>query len=172
MVPPPNPARLMELSGAYWQTSALHAAVKLDLFTTIGSALMPTSEIAAAIKADERALGMLLNALVAMGLLRKSGSAFGTTEESAVFLDAHSPAYQGHIILHHHQLMASWARLDEAVMTGRPVRTRASLQDDTARRHFLMGMFNIAMGLAPRVVAALDLSGRHRLLDLGGGPGT
>jgi len=35
-----------------------------------------------------------------------------------------------------------------------------------------MGMFNIASGLAPKVVKAVDLSGRKRLLDLGGGPGT
>jgi SAM-dependent methyltransferase len=35
-----------------------------------------------------------------------------------------------------------------------------------------MGMFNLAMNLAPQVAARLDLSGRHRLLDLGGGPGT
>jgi predicted O-methyltransferase YrrM len=52
------------------------------------------------------------------------------------------------------------------------VRARSSLQDAEARRHFLMGMFNLAMGLAPRVAAALDLTGRRRLLDLGGGPGT
>jgi predicted O-methyltransferase YrrM len=35
-----------------------------------------------------------------------------------------------------------------------------------------MGMFNIAMGLAPRAVKEIDLSGRTHLLDLGGGPGT
>jgi SAM-dependent methyltransferase len=35
-----------------------------------------------------------------------------------------------------------------------------------------MGMFNLAMLLAPKVVARLDLAGKSRLLDLGGGPGT
>jgi SAM-dependent methyltransferase len=35
-----------------------------------------------------------------------------------------------------------------------------------------MGMFNLAMLVAPKIVPNIDLSGRRRLLDLGGGPGT
>jgi len=35
-----------------------------------------------------------------------------------------------------------------------------------------MGMFNMAMGLAPRIVPVIDVSNRQHLLDLGGGPGT
>ena len=68
--------------------------------------------------------------------------------------------------------MASWARLDEGVKSGQPIRDRVSKTDDSWRENFLMGMFNLAMGLAPHVVAAIDLTSRYRLLDLGGGPGT
>ena len=35
-----------------------------------------------------------------------------------------------------------------------------------------MGMFNLALAIAPRLAGTIDLSGRKRLLDLGGGPGT
>jgi hypothetical protein len=35
-----------------------------------------------------------------------------------------------------------------------------------------MGMFNLAMQLAPQLVPVVDLSGCRTLLDLGGGPGT
>ena len=35
-----------------------------------------------------------------------------------------------------------------------------------------MGMFNLAMQIAPEVASVVDLAGRSRLLDLGGGPGT
>ena len=31
-----NPAALLELSGSYWETCALHAGVKLELFTPLG----------------------------------------------------------------------------------------------------------------------------------------
>ena len=117
----PNPGRLLALSGQYWQTCALHAGVKLKLFTTIGREGRRAEQIAEMIHADVRAVTMLLNALVAMELLRREGSHFSNTDESRLFLDETSQTYQGHIILHHHQLMPSWARLDESVRTGRPV---------------------------------------------------
>jgi cyclopropane fatty-acyl-phospholipid synthase-like methyltransferase len=47
-----------------------------------------------------------------------------------------------------------------------------SYGEDAERESFLMGMFNLAMGIAPKIVAQIDLQGKGRLLDLGGGPGT
>ena len=35
-----------------------------------------------------------------------------------------------------------------------------------------MGMFNLAMAIAPKVSQEIDLSGKKHFLDLGGGPGT
>jgi SAM-dependent methyltransferase len=78
----------------------------------------------------------------------------------------------GHIIMHHHHLALSWSKLDEAVRTGGLMRTRSSGSDEEGRESFLMGMFNIAMNLAPRLVNTIDISDRRHLLDLGGGPGT
>jgi hypothetical protein len=79
----------------------------------------------------------------------------------------------GHIIMHHHHLLPGWARLHESVQSGQPLRDPDSHKDDEiARESFLMGMFNLASLLAPRITGAIDLSGRRRLLDLGGGPGT
>jgi SAM-dependent methyltransferase len=43
---------------------------------------------------------------------------------------------------------------------------------ETERESFLMGMFNLAMDLAPHFAREIDLSGRKRFLDFGGGPGT
>ena len=76
------------------------------------------------------------------------------------------------MIMHHHFLMESWSKLDEATQTGKQVRPRASFDDPTQREAFLMGMFNNAMLMAPRLVKEVDLSGKKHLLDLGGGPGT
>ncbi len=35
-----------------------------------------------------------------------------------------------------------------------------------------MGMFNMAMNMAPMIIPQIDISARRHLLDLGGGPGT
>jgi hypothetical protein len=68
-------------------------------------------------------------------------------------------------------VLDGWAQLHDAVKTGHPVEKR-SYGEDVERESFLMGMFNLAMGIAPRVVSQIDMKGRRRLLDLGGGPGT
>lgn len=170
---PWTPADLLQLSGGYWSACALHAGVKLDLFTHLVGQGMTPPELAGRLKCDVRGLTMLLNALAALDLLVKQGDVYATTPFSAEFLARTSPAYLGFIIQHHHHLMAGWAHLDESVKSGEAIRERFSHgNDETIRESFEMGMFNLAMQIAPRIVAQLDLSGRRRLLDLGGGPGT
>ncbi|HPA13746.1 MAG TPA: methyltransferase [Desulfobacterales bacterium] len=167
-----NPSRVLELSGSYWQTCALHAGVKLDIFTLIGNRQLTNERIAQSLKGDERGVATLLNALAAMNLLVKKGEKYSNTSESKTFLSKDAPHYVGHIIMHHHHLMASWADLDRAVQAGSPVRASSMHSTEERRESFLLGMFNLAMNLAPQLVTQIDLSNRYRLLDLGGGPGT
>jgi 2-polyprenyl-3-methyl-5-hydroxy-6-metoxy-1,4-benzoquinol methylase len=164
---------LLQLSGDYWSACALHAGVKLDLFTPLAEGHRTALELAELLETDSRGMAMLLAALAALGLLEKFGESYTATLFTAEYLSRTSSKYLGHIILHHHHLMAGWCRLDEAVRSGGPVLKRVSHADDEASREsFLMGMFNLAMQIAPRIVAGIDLMGKRRLLDLGGGPGT
>ncbi len=164
---------LLQFSGGYWAPAALHAGVKLDIFTPLAGGARTAAAVASERGLEPRATAMLLDALAAMGLLLKQGDDYVTTAFAAETLVRTSPGYLGHIIQHHHHLMAGWAQLPEAVKSGGPIRERVSQPDDAeARESFLMGMFNLASQLAPRIATAVDLSGRKRLLDLGGGPGT
>jgi hypothetical protein len=167
-----NPGRLLELSGAYWKTCTLHAAVRLELFTAIGDGALSSRAVADKLACDHRGIERLLDAVTALGLLAKTDGNYRNTAAARKFLCKDAPAYVGHMIMHHHHLMASWANLDQAVKSGRPIRQRASTSDEEWRESFLMGMFNNAMNLAPRLVPLVDLAGRRRLLDLGGGPGS
>jgi ubiquinone/menaquinone biosynthesis C-methylase UbiE len=167
-----TPKKILEMSGSYWRSCALHAAVRLDVFTAIGDEQLMSQNIAQRLNADQRAATMLLNALAAMGLLVKKHGKFSNSPASARYLSKKSPQYMGHLILHHHNLVNSWSQLDSAVKTGNPVRRRTAQRSEQHRESFLMGMFNSAMLLAPQLVPTIDLSDRHHLLDLGGGPGT
>lgn len=166
-------AELLRISGSYWQTCALHAGAALDVFTPLADAPRTADDLAGVLGCDARALAMLLNALTAMGLLAKDGGNYRLVAAYAACLDHRSPAYIGNAIGHHHRLVTAWAELPEAVRTGKPRRDRVHMApDDGDRRDFLMGMHNIALAIAPNLARDLDLSGRRRLLDLGGGPGT
>ena len=167
-----NPGNLLEISGGYWKTCTLHAAVKLDIFTIIGNSRLKSEDVTDKLYGNQRSVEMLLNALSAMELLEKKENTYSNTPLSLEFLVRTSSRYIGHIIMHHYHLLDSWNRLDIAVRTGQPVRGRVSHSDEERRESFLMGMFNLAMNLAPVLVPKIDLSGRHHLLDFGGGPGT
>ncbi|HSO72385.1 MAG TPA: methyltransferase dimerization domain-containing protein, partial [Thermodesulfobacteriota bacterium] len=159
-----NPGKLLEVSGSYWKACTLHAGVKLGIFTLIGDRSRTDQEIAEDLGGDLRGVTMLLNALSALGLLTKKENAYTNTETSKTFLKKDSPQYLGYMLMHHHHLVESWSKLDLGVLTGKPTRSRSGLNEAVVRESFLMGMFNMAMNLAPRIVPEIDLSGRKHLL--------
>jgi len=167
-----TPGQLLELSGYFWKTCALHAAVKLGVFTTLGDNRLDSAEVSRLLEADPRGIDMLLNALAAMDLLEKTGGKFANTPAAKFFLSKDSDQYLGHMIMHHHHLMESWSRLDQGVRTGKPLRGKSAHSREEWRESFLLGMYNLASNLAPRFAEAVDFSDRRYLLDLGGGPGT
>jgi len=163
--------RLLGVSGSYWQACTLHAGVKLDIFTLIGTDEMNADQVAGALECDVRGISSLLNALSSMGLLVKKKGRYANTDASMSLLVKGSPRYVGYMVMHHHNLVEAWSHLDRAVRTGKPVR-KTPVHDEEDRQSFLMGMFNLAMGIAPDLAKQVDLKGRNYLLDLGGGPGT
>lgn len=166
-----NAGALLGLSGSYWETCTLHAAVKLDLFSSIEGGNSRSEQIAERSGLHLRGVTTLLNALAAMGLLVKSGEVYANVEASRSLLVKSSPRYLGHMIMHHHHLVEAWSRLDQSVRSGNPVGKNVT-ENEAGRESFLMGMFNLAMGIAPLIAKEIDLTGRKHLLDLGGGPGT
>lgn len=166
-----HPGELLSTSSAYWRGCTLQAGVRLKLFSELADRRCGAATVAEGIGCEARATGLLLDALTAMGLLSKHGDKYENSTESKRFLVESSPEYMGYIILHHHHLVDGWAQLDSAVQSGGPVQRR-SYGADIERESFIMGMFNLSMQIAPQIAGQVDLDGKKRLLDLGGGPGT
>jgi 2-polyprenyl-3-methyl-5-hydroxy-6-metoxy-1,4-benzoquinol methylase len=124
-------------------------------------------DIARVISVDPRGVEILLDAVTAVGLLKKTGSKYRNTEMTRTFLVKDSPLYQGDMLRHADSLWKSWSGLDEVVKTGLP--NRSGGRDYNS---FIRAMHNNAVSRAKGVIAAIDLKGIRRALDLGGGPGT
>jgi len=92
---PPSPAIIFETLHAYHRTSALRAAIELDLFTAIADGNTTAKTIAARVQASEKGARVLCDYLTVMGFLAKQGEAYSLTPDSATFLNRHSPAYLG-----------------------------------------------------------------------------
>ena len=167
-----HPGELLEISGYFWKTCTLHAAVKLDVFTLIAEKQLTGVKVAEKLDTAPKGVERLLNALVAMGLLTKTNDTYSNTPSSLELLSKDSPKFLGHIIMHHHHLVEPWSQLAQCVESGKPIRERSSFSKAEWRESFLMGMFNMAMSMAPLLVPKVDISSRRHLLDLGGGPGT
>lgn len=168
--------KIMEFSGVYWATCTLHAAIRLDVFTVLEDMgdTATVTDLASRLGCDLRALDMLVTALSGLEFLERDGDRIKGVESAMRYLSRHSKQYVGFLIRHHADLVKAWADLATAVKTGHSVRTASAshTEDESERQAFLMGMFNIAVHQADVVAGVLDLSGRTKLMDLGGGPGT
>ena len=71
-----NPGSLLELSGFYWRSCVLHAAVKLDIFTALGNETLGSEDLARKCSCSGRGIVRLLNAAAALGLLSKTDDKF------------------------------------------------------------------------------------------------
>ena len=78
------PDRLNEMIRGYMPSRCILTALELDIFTAVGEGAN-AEQIGKRIQANARGVGILLNALVALGLLTKSGDEYRNTPESARF---------------------------------------------------------------------------------------
>jgi len=163
------PDRLNDTIRGFMPNCCILTALELDLFTAIGDGAN-VEEIGTWVHANARAVGMLLNALVALGLLLKTGDEYRNTPESARFFVRRSKDDQRNGLLHTANIWHRWSTLTAAVRQG----THIPIDGDRSREwtnNFIAGMQRNAKDRAPLVLKALGIAGVHRILDLGGGSG-
>jgi hypothetical protein len=169
-----SPAPILQMTTAYWSSSILLTCNRLGLFTAIGGGDASTSELATKLGLSPYPLDNLLDALVALGFLSRQGDRYANSPMARAFLVEGSPAYLGNALRYADDLYPVWGRLGDTLRSGRPALAHeAILGDDPDKtRHFVLGMHNRALGMGRSLASQLDLSGRRRLLDVGGGPAT
>jgi SAM-dependent methyltransferase len=170
---------LMAMARGFQAAKMLMVAVDLAVFDFLEE---PRSAVEAAswLKADDRAVGIFLNGLAALGLVKKEVDYFRNRELASRYLVRGKDDYRGEIIKHmEHTWERGWNDLKHTVQVGRPREEDPEKwldakpeRDEKEVRAFICGMDAIARDLAPKVTAALDLKPVERLLDLGGGPAT
>src|SRR5919106_1673897 len=136
-----DPESINALSRNFWNSAILRAGIKLDIFSLLEPEGLTYNETAQFLGAAPRFVHAFLNACVALVL---------------------------HITNH----WESWGRLDQLVKEGKtllPFET-GYVDAPTYWTDYMMGQHNrAAAGQAYHLVQNVDLSGKHKLLDLGGG---
>lgn len=171
----PDPSLLMQLSTAYWGSQTLLTANRLGLFSLLKDGPRGSDQLAADLDFQPRHLLLFLRACVGLGLLvETSPGQFGNSPLSAAFLVPGQPGFMGNAISYSDDLYETWGKLGSTLESGTPpMKTDTYTGDDEERtRHFVYGMHDRALGIGHAMAGLVDLQGRTRMLDVGGGPGT
>ena len=152
----------------------LFAASELDVFTRIHEGHTTVDALTQACGVQREPLRMLLEWCVADGTLTSDGTHYQNTPATTAYLVRGQPAYAANGLKYAQDLYPAWGGLTSLVRTGRPsIDPESILGEDKAKtRAFIYAMHERARGLGSVLPAGVDFSGRRRLLDVGGGPGT
>jgi predicted O-methyltransferase YrrM len=164
---------ILALGRSYQGAAVLAAAAELDLFSVLSRASLPAPEIARSLQCDLRGLTILLDALVALRLLEKSGGNYVLPAGLAAFLTPAGPQSVLAMAQHQAHCLRNWAQLARVVKIGRPAERQAGIRgEEGAQEAFIGAMHNISAPNADQVIQAVQpLQFRH-LLDIGGASGT
>lgn len=170
----PNPALLMKLALAHRSSAVLFAAADLDVFTALAEGATTAEEVAARRQTRPEAMRLLLEACVVEGLLEGNGRTFSNTPLASAFLVKGGPAFSASGLKYAEDLYPAWGQLAALVQSGRPpMPPETILGDDPEKtRAFVLAMHERARGIGSVLPHLVNFSGRRRLLDVGGGPGT
>ncbi len=163
---------IREISWGYRPAILLLTANKYRLFDSLAEGPRTAQQLSERLGLHERALGIILDALAATGLLRKEENGYEIVEAARDILVTGGKGYQGNILDHRYNLLERWADLPRVLERGGPAKIMRSKRTPAEWREFILGMVDVAGASVDAFLEALDLSGRRRLLDLGGGPGT
>jgi len=164
-----NAAALHDWGWAGRAAKVLQAANSLDIFTILSKGAMSAEQICKRLNSKRKITEKLLIACAAMGLLEMDGAKYGNTQFAKEYLVRGGRLYQGDMIAHSKATWKFWEGLEEAIFSGAAPIVRGPQE----HRNFIMAMHNNAVaGRAEMFLEAVDMSGRKKLFDVGGGAGT
>ncbi len=173
-----TPQSVIQPAWGFMVTQVLTTGVELDLFTKIDEGRHTAADLAGATDTKERPLRMLLNALCGIGMLKKSADRYELTQPAKLFLSKNSPGYLGGLItFSSREMLTNWAKLTEAVRTGKPSLAIESAEDEGEFFARLVDSlynlnFNAADAAAQALIPRLPKNAKQiRVLDIGAGSG-
>ena len=156
-----SPAKIMQLGVGFWGSKALLSAIELGLFTVLARGPRDAETLRLQLGLHPRSARDFFDALVALGMLKRTGTRYANTAETALFLDRNKSTYVGGILeMANARLYRFWGSLTEGLRTGKAQNEAKTGEDffgtlyaDPRRLEgFLKAMTGLSIGTA-RVIA-------------------
>src|SRR6266849_6294122 len=90
-----TPEAIMQLGFEYWGSKTLLSAVELGLFTELAKGPLALEEIRARLNLHERSVRDFVDALVALGMLKREQGKYANTPATDLYLDRAKSTYMG-----------------------------------------------------------------------------
>jgi hypothetical protein len=173
----PNPERILQTGLAFWPSKTLLSAIELGLFTELARGPRDLDSLRGNLGLHPRSARDFLDALVALGFLKRTGTRYENTPESDLFLDRQKPSYLGGVLeMANRRLYPFWGHLTEALRTGAPQNEYKSggpglfttLYADPARlKEFLSAMTGISHSANMTIARAFPWKDCRTFVDIG-----
>lgn len=173
---PMTPDGIMQLGLGFWGSKTLLTAVELGLFTELAGRPLDADELTKRLRLHPRSARDFFDALVALGMLKRTGRRYANTSETAVFLDRAKSSYVGGILeMSNARLYRFWGSLTEALRTGKPQNEAKTGEDffgalyaDPQRLEgFLKAMTGLSQGTGRAIAAKFPWKNYRSFADIG-----
>lgn len=167
MAPISNLSDLRDTAWAFRESRVLHIAYKAGIFSLLSEEALSPKDVASTLGLDPDMIERLLIATTAVGLTSHGDGKYENSETAQKYLTPSSKSFQGNWVEHMDSLLEFWWKGIE--------RDLGFKEDKKKDEHqpFILAMHDMAMaGYAQELVELVDLGGKKKLLDMGGGPGT
>lgn len=166
------PEQINELSRNFWNSAVLRAGIKLGVFPLLDNQALSSAQVAEHLQANPRFVEAFLEASVALELLKKTGDTYINAAIATAFLIPGKLDYVGNLVLHITNYWHTWGNLDTLIREGRTELPFENGFADAATywQDYMEGQHNRATaGQGQNLAKSVDLTGRKKMLDLGGG---
>jgi precorrin-6B methylase 2 len=180
-----DPSKIMQVGTGFMATKTLLTAVNMELFTILATRELSGTEIQSRLGLHTRSIYDFLDALVALGFLKRKGlkesSSYSNADDADMFLDKNKQSYIGGILeMCNNRLYPFWNDLEEGLKTGLPQNETKDggkpifeevYADPKKLREFVSAMGGVQMGNFMEFAKKFDFTNYKTLCDVGGAGG-
>jgi len=171
-----TPAKIMQLGIGFWGSKTLLSAIELGLFTELARGPRDAETLRMQLGLHPRSARDFFDALVALGMLKRTGRRYANTPDTALFLDRNKSSYIGGMLeMANARLYRFWGSLTEGLRTGNAQNEAKTGEDffgtlyaDPERLEgFLKAMTGLSLGSARAIARKFPWKRFHTFADVG-----
>jgi SAM-dependent methyltransferase len=166
----------MQLGTGFLGSKSLLSAIELGLFTELARGPRDAETLRLQLGLHARSARDFFDALVALGMLKRTGTRYANTPETALFLDRNKSTYVGGILeMANDRLYRFWGSLTEGLRTGKAQNEAKTGEDffgtlyaDPKRLEgFLKAMTGLSLGSARAIAKKVPWKRYRTFVDVG-----